>query len=42
MDQNRKKTINEEGNKKEGEENFVRNFWEEDTGGVNTFSDRQF
>jgi hypothetical protein len=32
MDQFRKKTINEEGKKKEGEENFVRNFWEENTG----------
>jgi hypothetical protein len=42
MDQNRKKTINKEGKKKEGEENLVRNFWEEDTGDVTTFSARQF
>jgi hypothetical protein len=42
MDQFLKKTINEEGKKKEGEENFARNSLEEDTGDGTTFSARKF
>jgi hypothetical protein len=42
MDQFLKKTINEEGKKKECEENFARNSLEEDTGDETTFSARKF